>query len=96
MYDNIVRYDIRRDAEVEAAAAAAVAAEVKKDSTPEIDDSEIVVDFQWQVQVKFQLYFPTDLYLSVEVSKGLSSFCQWILQEVSNGHSLKLSNGISW
>ena len=63
-----------------------------KDCTPEIDTSEVIVDVQYcPTDVSGIL---TDLHLSVVCSKGLS-LPQRILLEMFNGHSLKLSNGIS-
>ena len=54
--------------------------------TPEINTSEIIVDFSGMIQRNFicQLYFRTDCHLS----SGL-------LQELSNGRSVAFSNGFS-
>ena len=43
-----------------------------KDSTPEIDTSEIIVDFQWHFPMDFQWHAPTTFQISVVFSKGLS------------------------
>ena len=50
-----------------------------KDCTPEIDTSEIIVDFQQHFPMDFQWYFPTHVHVSVVFSKELKLF-QWILQ----------------
>ena len=49
-----------------------------KDCTPEIDTSEIIVDFQWHFPMICQWHFPTEFRCSVVFSKGLS-LSQWIL-----------------
>ena len=45
-----------------------------KDCKPEIDTSEIIVDFQWHFPMDCHSHFPTDFYLSVVFSKGLPLF----------------------
>ena len=45
--------------------------------TPEIDTSEIIVDFQWHFPMDLQWYFPKDCHLSAVFSQGLSPY-QWI------------------
>ena len=57
--------------------------------TPEIDTSEIIVDFQWHFQMDFQWHFPTKCNLSVVFSKGLS-LCQWIPEDLE-GEGLNCS-----
>ena len=60
-----------------------------KDYTPEINASEIILDFQWHFPMDFQLHFPTEFHLSVVVSKGLSlvqwifiGICHWIFRDI--------------
>ena len=45
--------------------------------TPEINTSEIIVDFQWDFPMDCQWHFPTEFRIPVVCSKGLSRF-QWI------------------
>ena len=45
-----------------------------EDCTPQINTSEIIVDFQW--------HFPAEVHLPVVVSKG-SSLVQWIVTRIS-------------
>ena len=45
--------------------------------TPEMDTSDIIVDFQWQFPMDFQWHFQTDVHLTVVCSKGLS-LSQWM------------------
>ena len=49
--------------------------------TPEINTSEIMVDFQWHFPMDFQWHFPTKFHLSVVFPKGLS-LSQWIFAGV--------------
>ena len=65
--------------------------------TPEIDTSEIIVDFQCHFPMDFQWHFPTTCHLSVLFPKGLSLvqwICtgnvQWIPVTFSNGFLLDL------
>ena len=44
----------------------------EKDCTPEINTSEIIVDFQWHFPMDCQWHFPTDVHLSVVCSNGIS------------------------
>ena len=46
--------------------------------TPEIDNSEIIVDFQGHFPMDVQWYFPTKFHLSVVFPKGLS-LSQWFV-----------------
>ena len=47
-----------------------------KDCTPEIDTSEIIVDFQWHFPMDFEWHFQTEFHIPVVFSKGLSHV-QW-------------------
>ena len=55
-----------------------------KDCTPEINTSEIIVDFQWHVPMDCQRYVPKDCH-----------FPSGFLLEMSYGLSVAFSNGIS-
>ena len=45
--------------------------------TPEINTSEIIVDFQWHFPVACRWQCPTEFHFSVVLSKGLS-LVQWV------------------
>ena len=47
-----------------AAAAARSSSLGAKDCTPEINSSEIIVDFQWRCPMGFQWHFPTEIHFS--------------------------------
>ena len=60
----------------------------QKKCPPEIDTSEIVVDFQWHSPTDFQQHFPTTFHVSAVCSKGLSLFqrvCTGIVQWTFSG-----------
>ena len=48
-----------------------------KDCTPEIDTSEIIMDFPWHFPMDVQWHFPIYFHLSVVFSKGLP-LVQWM------------------
>ena len=59
-----------------------------KDCTPEIDTSEIIVDFQWHFPMDCQWHFPPEFHLSVVLSNGLSLvhwICSAIVQWIVSG-----------
>ena len=65
------------------------------DSTPEIDTSEIIVDFQCCVPMDFRCHFAIRCHLSVVYApKGLL-LVQWISAGVVPRISVVFSNGIS-
>ena len=61
---------------------------------PELNASEIAVDFQWHFPMDFQGFSPEGFHMSVVWSKGLS-LSQWSLLEMCNGCSAIFPNGIS-
>ena len=61
-----------------------------KDCTPEINTSEIIVDFQWHFPMDFQWCFPTEFRLSMAFPEGLS-LAQWIF----TGIVLCIFSGVS-
>ena len=66
----------------------------EKYRTPEIDASEIDVDFRCHFPMDVQWHFPTRVYLSAVCSKGLS-LPQWTSTETSDGLSVVSSDGSS-
>ena len=62
--------------------------------TPEINTSEIIVDYQWHSPMDCQWHFPTEFHVSAVCSVG-SSLVQWILPELSDGSPAAFSNGSS-
>ena len=64
-----------------------------KDFTPEINTSEIIVDFQWHFPTDCQWYFPTESHFSAVLSKGLplpgwmfTGIVQWTFGDIFQQH----------
>ena len=51
-----------------------------KDCTPEINTSEIILDFQWHFPMDCQWHFPTEFHWSAVFSEAL---VQWIFTRIS-------------
>ena len=77
-----------------AAAAARRGSLGTKDCTPEIDTSELIVDFQLHFPMDVQWRCPTDVHLSVVFSEGLP-LSQWMFTGNVQRTSTLTSNGIS-
>ena len=57
--------------------------------TPEINTSEIIMDFQWHFPIDLQWHFPMAFHFSVVLSKGLS-----LVQRISSGILQRTSSSI--
>ena len=92
--DEVYGYDYHRDCgSLFRCTCVSCACQGAKDCTPEINTSEIVVDFQWYFPMDVQWHFPTKLIFQWYFPKDCHVSSGFVLN-LSNGFSVAFSNGV--